>query len=134
MPRLAEGGKKMTFLERSIVRSGHPRRIIVGMITLMWVLYSLWFHLWTWAAAALVVGVALGALATKGMLVDEIAQTVLGKILLLHLHPVNVALQTFGLAVLLYGFWMHSIVLMLLAVSVILLGHMFGWHKVNHAL
>lgn len=100
----------------------------------MWVLYSLWFHLWTWAAAALVVGVALGALATKGMLVDEIAQTVLGKILLLHLHPVNVALQTFGLAVLLYGFWMHSIVLMLLAVSVILLGHMFGWHKVNHAL
>ena len=124
----------MTFFERSVVRSGHPRRIIVGVITLMWVLYSSWFHLWTWATVALVVGVALGAVATKGMLVDELAQTVLGKILLLHLPPVNAALQAFGFAVLLYGFWMHSAVLMLLAISVILLGHMFGWHKVNHAL
>lgn len=104
------------------------------MITLLWVLYSLWFHLWAWATLAVVVGVALGALATKGTLVDELAQTVLGKILLLHLHPANVALQTFGFAVLLCSFWMHSIVLMLLGISVILLGHMFGWHRVNHAL
>lgn len=124
----------MTFFERSVVRSGHPRRIVVGVITLMWVLYSLWFHLWAWAAVALVVGAAVGALATRGMLVDELAQTVLGKILLLHLHPVNVALQSFGFAVLLYSFWMHSTVLMLLAISLILLGHMFGWHKVNQAL
>jgi hypothetical protein len=124
----------MTFFERSVVRSGQPRRIIVGVITLMWVLFSLWFHLWAWAMVALVVGVALGALATTGMHVEELAQTMLGKILLLHLHPVNVALQTFGFAVLLYSFWIHSAVLMLLAISVILLGHMFGWHKVNHAL
>jgi hypothetical protein len=124
----------MTFFERSIVRSGHPRRVIVGVITFMWVFYSLWFHLWTWAALALVVGVPLGALATTGMNVEELAQTMLGKILLLHLHPVNVALQAFGFAILLYSFWIHSTMLMLLAISVILLGHMFGWHKVNHAL
>lgn len=124
----------MTFFERSVVRSGHPRRIIVGVITLMWVLYSLWCHLWAWATVTLLVGIALAALATKRMLVDELAQTMLGKILLLHLHPANVALQTFGFAVLLYSFWMHSTVLMMLAISVILLGHMFGWHKVNHAL
>jgi hypothetical protein len=124
----------MTFFERSIVRSGHPRRMIVGVVTLMWVLYSLWFHLWAWATLALVVGVPLGALATMGMHVEELAGTMLGKILLLHLHPVNVLLQSFGFAVLLYSFWIHSAMLMLLAISVILLGHMFGWHKVNHAL
>jgi hypothetical protein len=124
----------MTFFERSVVRSGHPRRIIVGVISLMWVLYSLWSHIWVWAVVALVVGVAFGLLVTAGMNVDELAQTMLGRILLLHLHPINVALQTFGFAVLLYSFWMHSAVLMLLAISVILLGHMFGWHKVNHAL
>ena len=124
----------MTFFERSVVRSGHPRRIIVGVITLMWVLYSLWFHFWAWAVVALIVGLAFGVLATAGMNVEELGQTILGKILLLHLHPVNVALQTFGFAVLLYSFWVHSAVSMLLAISVIMVGHMFGWHKVSHAL
>jgi hypothetical protein len=124
----------MNFFERSVVRSGHPRRIIVGVITLIWVLYSLWFHFWAWAAVALVVGLAFGVLATAGMNVEELGQTMLGKILLLHLHPANVALQTFGFGILLYSFWAHSTVVMLLAISVILLGHVFGWHKVNHAL
>ena len=124
----------MTFFERSVVRSGHPRRIIVGVITLMWVLYSLWFHFWAWAVVALIVGLAFGVLTTAGMNVEELGQTILGKILLLHLHPVNVALQTFGFAVLLYSFWVHSAVSMLLAISVIMVGHMFGWHKVSHAL
>jgi hypothetical protein len=124
----------MTFFERSVVRSGHPRRIIIGAITLMWVLYSLWIHVWAWAVVALIVGVAFGLLATAGMNVEELGQTILGKILLLHLHPVNVALQACGFAVLLYAFWVHSAVLMLLAISVILVGHMFGWHKVSHAL
>lgn len=124
----------MTFFERSVVRSGHPRRIIVGVITLMWVLYSLWLHLWGWAVVALIVGVAFGLLVTAGMNVEELKQTILGKILLLHLHPVNVALQAWGFAVLLYAFWIHSAVHMPLAISVILVGHMFGWHKVSHAL
>jgi len=124
----------MTFFERSVVRSGHPRRVIIGVITLMWLLYSLWLHDGAWALLSVLVGVPLGALATTGMSVEELAQTTMGKILLLHLHPANVVLQTIGFAALLYGFWLHSAALILAAISVLLLGHMFGWHKVNHAL
>jgi hypothetical protein len=87
-----------------------------------------------WAVVALVAGLALGRIATLGMHEEQLAQTTLGKILLLHLHPLNVVIQLSGFAVLLYSFWIHSSVHILLAVSMILLGHMWGWHKVNEAL
>ena len=124
----------MTSLERAMLRHGHPRRIIVGIISLVWGLYSLWFHNWIWAVVALVVGLGLGRIATLGMHEEQLAQTTLGKLLLLHLHPVNVLLQFAGFAVLSYGCWIHSGVYILLSVSMILLGHMWGWHKVNDAL
>jgi hypothetical protein len=124
----------VTLLQRAIVRHGHPRRIIVGIVSLTWILYFLWFHNWMWAAVALAVGLALGRLATLRMHEEQLAQTTLGKILLLHLHPMNVLLQSIGFAALLYSFWVHSAMYMLLAISVILFGHMWGWHRVNEAL
>ena len=124
----------MTYLERAIVRQGHPRRIIIGIVSLTWGLYFLWFHNWTWAAAVLGIGMALGLVVTMGMNEEQLAQTTLGRILLLHLHPLNLLLQVGGFSVLLYGFWVHSGLYIIFAISLILLGHMWGWHKVNAAL
>jgi len=124
----------MTLSEQIIIRNGHPRRIIVGMIALIWTLYFLWFHNWVGAAIALILGVQLGRLATRGMHEEKLAQTIFGKILLLHLHPVNVIVQAIGFAVLLCSVWIHSGRDIALGVSMILLGHMWGWHKVNQAL
>jgi hypothetical protein len=124
----------MTYLERTIVRYGHPRRIIVGVISMIWMLYFMWAHNWIYAVVALVAGLVLGRVATLGMHEEQLARTTLGKILLLHLHPVNLLLQSAGFGLLLYSFWIHSSVYLLLAVSVILLGHLVGWHKVNEAL
>jgi hypothetical protein len=88
----------MTLSERIIVRNGHPRRIIVGAITLILTLYFLWFHNWVGAATALIVGMPLSRLAARRIDEEELAQTTFGKILLLHLHPANVIVQAIGLA------------------------------------
>ena len=124
----------MTLSERIIVRSGHPRRIIVGAITLIWMLYFIWFHNWFGAAIALIVGGPLSRFAAWGMHEEQLAQTTFGKILLLHLHPANLMVQSVGFAVLLGSVWIHSGRYIALGVSLILLGHMWGWHKVNQAL
>lgn len=123
----------MTLLQKAVLRRGHPRRVIVAMVTLIWVLYFLWAHNWVWALTALAVGMVMGTISTMGMHEDQMAQTTLGKILLLHLHPVNMALQGTGVVLLLYTVWAHSGVGVLAAVSLILLGHMRGWHRVNEA-
>ena len=124
----------MTLSERIIVRNGHPRRIILGLITLMWALYFLWFHNWLGAGLALIIGVPLSRVAAWGMHEEDLAQTTFGKILLLHLHPVNLIVQSMGFAVLFCSVWIHSGRYIALGVSLILLGHMWGWHKVNQAL
>lgn len=124
----------MTFMERHIIRHGHPRHMIVAAVSMIWCTYFFWKHelalgLWT-----ILGGVVLARLVTFGMNESELARTTLGKILLLHLHPANLVLQSGGLLVLMYGVWEHLAVLVLTGASFILLGHMWGWHKVNEAL
>ena len=124
----------MTYVERMIVRRGHSKHIIVGIVALLWVVYFLWQHNWIWAAAVVVFSTVLGRLSTSGTKEETLAQTLLGKIMLLHLHPVNLTLQMAGFALLLYGIWMHSTPYIMAATSMVFLGHMWGWHKVNEAL
>jgi hypothetical protein len=98
----------MTYVERMIVRRGRPKHIIVGIVAFLWVVYFLWQHNWIWAAAVVVLSAVLGRLSTSGTKEETLARTLLGKIMLLHLHPVNLMLQMAGFALLLYGVWVHS--------------------------
>jgi hypothetical protein len=60
-----------------------------------------------------------------------LSETSMGKIGLLHLHPMNLAIRLVGAVILLYGIWQRSLDLTLGGVSVIFLGHTFGWAKVD---
>ncbi len=72
--------------------------------------------------AVVLLSAVLGRLSTSGTKEETLAQTLLDKIMLLHLHPVNLTLQMAGFA------------LLLSATSMVFLGHMWGWHRVNEAL
>jgi hypothetical protein len=63
--------------------------------------------------------------------VRVLAQTVLGRLGLLHLEGSNLILQVAGLVVLLYGLWSHEVRMLLAGISVILLGHTQGWSRVD---
>ena len=124
----------MTYMEKMVIRRGHPKHIIVGIVGFLWFVYFIWQHDWTWALAVAVLSVVMGRLLTSGTKDESLAPTLLGKIMLLHLHPMNLSVQIAGFAVLLYGIWFHSTIYIMLATSIVLLGHMWGWHKVNEAL
>jgi hypothetical protein len=124
----------MTFVERHMLRHGHPRQMIVGMLTMVWGSYLFWTHELVYGIAVLVAGLIFARLVTWRMHEEELADTTLGKILLLHLHPMNLALQTCGFIALFFGFWEHSAMYLMTGTTMILLGHMWGWHKVHQAL
>lgn len=124
----------MTYLQKTFVRHGHPRHIILAYVGLMWGVYFLWFHNWVGAVTAILLSAVLGRILTDDVREENLAQTTLGKIMLLHMHPINLALQIAGLALAFYGVWIHDGMYVMVAVTVILLGHLWGWHKVNDAL
>ena len=124
----------MTYMERMVIRRGHPKHIIVGIVGFLWFVYFLWQHDWTWALAVAVLSVVMGRLLMAGTKDESLAPTLLGKIMLLHLHPMNLSVQIVGFALLFYGIWLHSTIYIMVATSLVFLGHMWGWHKVNEAL
>jgi hypothetical protein len=129
-----EGRDEMTYLEKAIIRRGHPKHIILGIVGFLWAVYFVWRHDWAWALGVVLASVILGRVVTAGTREEGLAQTVLGKIMLLHLHPMNLTVQVAGFGILLYGVWLHAVMQVLVGASLVLLGHMWGWHKVNEAL
>ncbi len=77
----------MTYLERAMIRRGHPKQIIVGIVGLVWTVYFLWHHDWAWAVGVVLASAILGRIVTGGTREEDLAQTLLGKIMLLHLPP-----------------------------------------------
>lgn len=124
----------MSYFEREILHHAHPRQLIMRMVGAIWGLYFLWFHNWEWVLGVILVAETIGRILSMGMNEESMAQTTWGKIMLIHLHPVNLLVQITGGAVLIYGFWIHSAIYIMAAMSIVLIGHMWGWHKVNAAL
>lgn len=120
-----------TPIQRYALRHGHPRAIFIDSVGLIWTVYFLWNHQAAMALGALVVGRLLAILSTLDVSVENMAQSRLGKIALLHLNPLNMLIQLIGLVVLANALWGHNSQMMLIGVSLILVGHFFGWEKVS---
>ncbi|HKT25767.1 MAG TPA: hypothetical protein VJR04_14250 [Terriglobales bacterium] len=124
----------LTYAQRAILRRGHPRYIITDLVGGIWTFYFLWTHNWLWAIATLYMSAVVGTVVTAKVNLRKLATTKLGKIMLLHLHPANFVTQLVGVGVLAYGVWMHFPEIILAGVSLILLGHLRGWHNIHDAL
>ena len=124
----------MTYLEKTIVRRGHPKHMIVAIVGFIWVIYFFWTHDWIRAAVVALLTVILGWLLTFRIREELLAETLIGRMMLVHLHPMNVALQSVGFVILMYGVWVHAAVYVLIGASLVFLGHLWGWNKVSEAL
>jgi len=125
---------KITGFRRYMVLRAHPISIFWDAATLIWVVYFLWQHWWAYAALLLVVERGFTWIMTQAVDSDALGKTVLGKMALLHLHPVNLTLQLCGVAVAFWGIWAHETIPILSGISLIFLGHTFGWGQVHKAL
>lgn len=123
--------REYTALQRWMLLRSHPRKIFFDLIALVWTLFFLWNHS---LPGAFFAGLAIsltGTMAVIGASPERLAETTLGKLLLLHLHPMNLSAQFVGLVPLLYGFWDHSALWILAGASIVSFGHIYGWEKVD---
>ena len=129
--RDVKSSKALDGIERYVIRHAHPISLYFEMVGLIWLVFFLWSHLWKEAVAVYLSARMVGLLAVYRADVRALAQTVLGKIALLHLHGINFFVQRLGSAVALYGVWLHDVRTILTGVSLVFLGHIQGWAAVD---
>lgn len=132
-PKRAQQLNEWNFLERHMLKRGHPRRIILDLIGWMWAVYFLWNQSWESAMLSVLGCSYLGYWSVRNVNPDRMAETALGRLALLHLHPANIAIQLAGFALVLWSVWAHQGAGILFGISVLAVGHLFGWEKVNKA-
>lgn len=128
------GQDRLSWSQRLILRRFHPLSIICGLIGVIWAVYFLWERNWAAAAGAVIGARLAGTSLVWRARLDLLSQTVMGRLALLHLHPVNLGLQAMGGAWSIYGLWTHATVPILGGLSLILAGHAIGWEKVHKSL
>ncbi len=69
----------MTFIERFMVRRGHPRYLILHLVGAIWAFYFLWLHNWILVVVMIGACELLSQLSVLRANSESLAQTVLGK-------------------------------------------------------
>ena len=110
--------RKIT-LQHAILEYG-----IFDLLASMWLAYFIWQHQVVLAVASVIVFPLIGTFLVRKKNEEAYAKTLLGRFALSHLAPWSAVFHIFGYAVLIYGFWIHSGFYILLAISLILLGHL----------
>lgn len=127
----SEPSANFSALEAWALRRTHPVSIIFDLIGFVWFSYFIWTNDWQYAVATIIFSRLFAAGISWDTDVFSISQTTLGRLALLHLHPVNITIHSLGFAILIYGIWTHGAMAMLFGFSGIMLGHCFGWKKVH---
>jgi hypothetical protein len=126
--------RELSLVDRYVVRSSHPVSLFFQAIGLMWFVFFFWNHLWAEAILSYAICRFIGALAVSRADATSLAKVLLGRLALLHLHGSNFIVQLAGTVVLLYGIWLHETRVVLTGISLILLGHVQGWDRVDSRL
>lgn len=120
-----------SWLERMALKRLHPVSIFIDVVAWIWGVYLLAMHNWSAALTIIILARLAALIVVRGLDLQSMADTTLGKIALLHLHPVNMIMQIVGALALLWGVWIQMTVTILTGISLIFLGHVFGWSKVD---
>lgn len=125
---------QFSLLERYALMRFHPRKIIFDVIGLIWGTYFLYLGMWQAAVVVLLIFVVLGFFLVLNTDLKGLSETIWGKIAILHVQPLNVAIKVLALIILVNGIYRHSVEHVLIGISLIFLGHFFGWSKVHPTL
>lgn len=124
----------LTFYQKLLVQHAHPTKLIFDTIAYTWAVYFLSRHE---LAPGLIVLFGVGSLGTALTAKTDkeaLANTALGRFFLLSAHPINSFFQIIGYAIILFGAWHHHTAQILLGVTCILIGHLWGWSRIDSRL
>lgn len=123
--------RKLSVLEQLYVQHAHPVNFVMSLIGWMWGAYFLWQQNVLLAVAFGLGFPLIGHLAVWGHGEEELADTSVGKFMLIHAHPVNTVFHLVGFAVIAIGLYSNVLEMVMWGASVLFFGHLWGWGRVH---
>jgi len=120
-----------TWLQRYALLRSHPRKLYFDMAVMVWVVNYLWQGRWGVALTLYLLANVASLIAVSDSDINKLANTLYGKIVLLHVRPTNLFFHLLGYVMLIQGLLAHTTEFILIGVSSILIGHLVGWNQVD---
>ena len=114
-------------LQRFVADHADPMKLILDALALIWAAYFLWYQDALSALLSVAFFGGLGMIATWKLEQDKLIYSSFGKFWLTMANPVNMTFQALGYLGVMYGFWQHASAMILAGVTLVLIGHLFGW-------
>lgn len=105
----------------------HPAKFIAEILGTMWAAYFLWNYNWVGAIISALVFYLLSTLILWGKSIDYLAETPLGKVMLVYSTPIAAGLKELSIVPLIYGLWTHNPIYILIGISMLFLPHFWRW-------
>ena len=121
--------KNFSLFNRLAINHAHPTKLILDLIGFIWTAYFLWENN---LMMVIIFGFGfsvLGSFLTLNADTKALAATRFGKYVIARLHPANLSLQLSGYIVSMCGVWTHQGWIILAGLSMVILGHLWGWHR-----
>jgi len=125
---------EFSLVQKYMLLRSHPRRLLLDVVAMTWEMYFLWNQNWRAALGIFLVMNTVGLVLGRKVNYEALASTTLGKIAILHTQPMNLLLQLTGAAFLVYGLLQRETLTIMAGVSLIFVGHFYGWSRVHPAL
>ncbi len=122
---------RLSLVQSYFVRRSHPASLFVEAAGASWIIYFFWNHLWVESLLVLLFSRVIANFIAFRANPEVLAQSSVGRIALLHAQPINMLIQLVGLVGFFYGLWTHEVKVILMGISIVMLGHLVGWHRVD---
>jgi len=112
-----------------MLQHAHPAKFVAEILGILWCTYFLWIHNWIGAVISSLIFFLGSTIALWNKPIDDLAETALGKIMLVYATPSNFVIYNLSALPVIYGLWMHRGPYIVAGYSLLLLPHLWAWKR-----
>jgi hypothetical protein len=117
---------KFNFMERIMLQHSYLPKLISDCVGIVLGIYFLWNNNLAYALISLFGLSIFGNIIAWKQDISKLAETKLGKWMLLQAKPINLIVRSIGAIVLAYGVWLHSLNFILIGIGIIVLARIIS--------
>lgn len=120
-------------IRKYLLLHAHPTKFVAEILGVIFSVYFLWNHNLTAAVIASIAFFLLSSLLlwNKPINLNSLAESPLGRGMLIYSTPFRFFLYNFSVLPLIYGLWVHKSLYIIIAIVILFSPHLWGWEKLR---